>query len=545
MSPRRTAVGVISKLPRLGRSKTRLARTVGVDAALTLHRAFVLDELDQLHAPERWSLHLVHDPALSPDDHAELAGLIRGRATSVVPAREGLPAELLGAFELLLRDHDRAVVVSADVPQVDAGRVADALAALDDADLVLGPGPDGGYWLVGLKAPNDVFTPIRMGQGPVTAATIALAERLGLRVATMPPLTDVDEAQDLIALDGLPERLARRSRSAAADLERSEVALRLPTELQLEVTSRCNLRCAACLRTHEQLDPDADLTLADFHRIVEPLPDLQRVGFMLNGESMLAADLPAMIAAAVDRGAWTVLNTNGTLLDSHRRAALLESGLHELRISLDGARPETVLRMAGLDVLDRVLDGVSALVRERGAAPRPAVSLWMVATRSTIGELPGLVRAAVATGVDEVYLQRLVLTGHGAAVDDESLFGRIDDAVEAALVEAEAEAARSGVTLRASGRRPLRESMTPSGEPNPQAACWRPWRSAVVTASMRVLPCCISSFVEPYGTLSRGDLRKQSWPEVWNGPGYRALRRGILAGEPLSCCADCGVRWSL
>ena len=539
------AVAVISRVPRLGRSKTRLARSLGAEAALALHRAMVQDELSQLHDPERWDLFLLHDEPLDAVEVAELAALRGGLAGSLVPGEDGLARELFGGFRELLGRYERAVIVSSDVPQLQAEGVRRALAALDDADLVLGPGPDGGYYLVGLREPHDVFTAVGMGTPAVERATVALAGRLGLRVAHVEPLRDIDEAQDLLELDRAAPGMARRTRAAAAELERGEVALQLPTELQLEVTSRCNLKCSACLRTHVPLQPDADLTLADYRRIVAGLPSLQRVAFQLNGEPLLCDDLFGMIREASAAGIDTVLNTNGTLLDARRRSELLASGLHELRVSLDGATPETVSQMAGADVLQRVSERVGALIQERGSAATPRVSLWMVAARRTVADLPDLVRLAARLGADEVYLQRLVLTGRGAATREESLHGRVDADVEAAIDEATRIAAQTGVALRASGRRPLRESLTPSVEANPSIGCWRPWRSAVVAADGRVLPCCIASFTEPYETLSRGDLGRETWAEIWNGEPYRAMRRGLLDGEPLACCGGCGVDWSL
>ena len=169
----------------------------------------------------------------------------------------------------------------------------------------------------------------------------------------------------------------------------------------------------------------------------------------------------------------------------------------------------------------------------------------MVATRDTFGELSDLVRLAAWAGADEVYTQRLVVTGHGAATSEQSLFGRVDARTRAVVAEAERVAAETGVALRASGRRPILESLTPPHTDNPWLACWRPWRGAVVTAGLKVLPCCIASFTMDYEKLSRGDLAAEHWPQVWNGEPYRTLRRGLLEGDPLPCCAGCGVRWSL
>ena len=536
---------MISKLPRAGRTKTRLARTLGPRAALALHRAFLEDELIQLHAPSRWDLHLVHDDPQTDEERAELGRLLRGRARSLSPGGTGLAAELLGAFRLLLERHERAVIVSGDVPHLSPRAVADALGALDEADLVLGAGPDGGYYLVGLREPHDVFTSIPMGTEAVERATVALARRQGLRVAAVESMTDIDEAQDLLELDRAPPELAVDTRKVVARLERSEYALSLPSELQIEPTNRCNMRCNACKRTHVRLARDADLTLADYRHIVRDLPRLERVAFQLNGEPLLCDDVFAMIRHAVDAGARTVMNSNATLLDRRRRHALLDCGLHELRVSLDGASREAVERMAGADVLEVVSRGVRALTAERGAGELPRVSLWMVATRDNIEELPGLVRVAAEIGADEVYAQRLVLTGHGVAVAERSLHGQIDEAIREVVARAEEVAAEVGVAVRASGRRPVLESFAAPEDAPGTLACWRAWRSAVVTAEQRVLPCCISSFVVDYDALQVGDLRRQTWPEIWNGEPYRALRRGILTGAPVRACASCGACWSL
>ena len=539
------AVAVISKLPRPGRTKTRLARTLGEPAALALHRAFLEDELDQLDRPRSWSLHLVHDAPEGPEERMALEALLGDRATSLVPGGEGLAEELLAAFQLLLADHERAVIVSGAVPQLGAAPVQAARGARDRADVVLGAGPDGGYYLVGLRQPHDLFTSVPMSTGAVANATLALAARRGLSTAEVDSLTDIDEAQDLLALAGCEPGRARATRAVVDGLERGEVAPALPSELQLEVSSRCNLRCKGCRITFDDLGPQRDLTLEEYRRVVGGLPDLRRIAFQLNGESLLNPAVFDMIREASAAGLETVLNTNGTLLDPARRAALLASGLDELRVSLDGATASTVSTMADAEVFDKVVAGVRALVAERGRARRPRIGLWMVGNRDNIGELPALVMLAADLGADEVYLQRLVLFGQGTATAERSLHGRVDARVRALIAEAESVATRTGVALRASGRVPLLESLEPTGGDRPQLGCWRPWRTATVTASGRVLPCCISSFLEPYDALERGDLDQQSWAEIWNGPRYRALRRGILSGEPLSCCARCGLDWSL
>ena len=71
------------------------------------------------------------------------------------------------------------------------------------------------------------------------------------------------------------------------------------------------------------------------------------------------------------------------------------------------------------------------------ASTTPKVSLWITGMKSNVGELPALVRLAHEIGVREVYLQRLVYSGRGLAVQDEALFGQAADAELTAVREAE------------------------------------------------------------------------------------------------------------
>lgn len=543
----KAAVAVISKLPHRGRTKTRLAATLGQDAALALHRAFLRDELEQLSAPTRWRLYLIHDAPTDEADQAELAALCTPGVGSLVPGQPSLARELLAAFESLLATHKRAVIVSGDVPQLSATLVADALGALDHADLVLGPNPDGGYYLVGMRAVHDVFTRVPMSTPAVEAATRALARERGLTVATLPTLTDMDQAQDLLALESVPADVAVRTRREVAGLERCEVSATLPTELQVEVSSRCNLRCGVCLRTHHRLGPDRDLSAADFAHIIEGLPRLERVAFQLNGEPLMCRELPEMIAMARAVGAETVVNTNGVLLTRRRRRELLDSGIDAIRISLHGASAKTHDARVGVPVFERVITQVAALAKERGHATAPWLSAWMVATREAIAELPDLVDLAAELGLDGAYLQRLVVTEHGGAVSEASLHGRVDARVEGIIAAAEERANRAGIALRASGRVPPAVSLSPPQDDgsNPWLACWRPWRSAVVTAAMEVLPCCISSFRAPYADQRLGNRSEASWEAIWNDEPYRRLRRGLLSQNPAAWCQGCTQQWSL
>src|ERR1700728_2610427 len=127
-----------------------------------------------------------------------------------------------------------------------------------------------------------------------------------------------------------------------------------PVCLYLEVTNRCNLLCETCPRTFEALEPPADMSWELFTSIVDQVPNVARVVLHGVGEPMLVKALPRMIRYLKDRGVHVLFNTNGTLLNPKKFQAIIDTGLDELRVSLDAADRASYLAIRGKDFLPRI-----------------------------------------------------------------------------------------------------------------------------------------------------------------------------------------------
>src|SRR3984885_2503906 len=156
--------------------------------------------------------------------------------------------------------------------------------------------------------------------------------------------------------------------------QRDVEAVTPPVCLYLEVTNRCNLLCETCPRTFEELEPPADMSWELFTRIVDQVPDIARVVLHGVGEPMLVKALPRMIRYLKDRGVYVLFNTNGTLLSAKKHRELIDTGLDELRVSLDAADAKTFLAVRGKNFFARIVRNVlefTTLQRELGVtAPR-------------------------------------------------------------------------------------------------------------------------------------------------------------------------------
>ena len=91
----------------------------------------------------------------------------------------------------------QVVLVGTDIPDLTSAAIEDAFEALADNDLVLGPSTDGGYWLIGMNQPQNLFEEITWSRPDVLQRTLALARKKGLKARLLPPLDDVDTPTDL------------------------------------------------------------------------------------------------------------------------------------------------------------------------------------------------------------------------------------------------------------------------------------------------------------------------------------------------------------
>ncbi|MDZ4767573.1 MAG: radical SAM protein [Chloroflexota bacterium] len=345
---------------------------------------------------------------------------------------------------------------------------------------------------------------------------------------------------------------AYRSVDAAT---RAAFAEEHPHNVFIEVTNHCNLLCETCPRTFTSYEEAKTLAWEDFLRIVKQFPKMQRAVLHGIGEPLINKDLPRMIAHLKARGVYVLFNTNATLLNLHWSKLLIESGLDEMRCSVDGADPRTYAAIRGAPLLHKIVANLTQfmrLQREMGAAT-PRASIWMTGMKENVEELPDLLRLAAKMGVPEVYLQRMVYmheaeTAPGMLDTGHGLFDDFDMRVEALIVECEALAASLGVIFKASGATNPRASLEASKQRDhqPWKACMRPWTTAYITANGNALPCCIAPFATTdYDSLKLGNLFERPFEDVWNGERYQAWREQLLSDQPHEACAGCGVHWSL
>lgn len=173
--------------------KTRLAATVGDVRALEVY-------LKLLAITRKVALEVDCHRRLYYSDRVEEEDAWSGAQFDKY-AQQGndLGERMHGAFiASFAKGASKVIIVGSDCPELSAGIVEDAFAALDGHDVVVGPAQDGGYYLLGMKTAHiSLFENMKWSTSTVLEDTLARVSKLELNVKMLPQLSDLDTEQDL------------------------------------------------------------------------------------------------------------------------------------------------------------------------------------------------------------------------------------------------------------------------------------------------------------------------------------------------------------
>ena len=205
------------KEPVPGRVKTRLAKTLGNEAAARLYAAFAQDVLETGRAAGLMTM-VAYDP---PGALRAIRSWLPGAGACLPQAGGDLGQRMQAAFADALEavpDARGVVLTGSDLPDLPADHLRQAAAAVESGHTVLGPTRDGGYCLLGVPAGlrlPDVFSNMPWSTPQVREETLRRLRGAGVEPYQLPAWQDVDDANDLAAL-----RCRLQAAPAAAPLTR-------------------------------------------------------------------------------------------------------------------------------------------------------------------------------------------------------------------------------------------------------------------------------------------------------------------------------------
>lgn len=302
-----------------------------------------------------------------------------------------------------------------------------------------------------------------------------------------------------------------------------------PQYVQIETTSRCNLKCKMCPNSSEEYYNSKvlkDMSLEEFAFLIGRFPYLKDIALQGLGEPTMNRQLPDMIELCTSRYISTTFVTNGLLLTGEFSERLIRSGLKHLIVSVDGGEESTFREIRGGN-LAKVLQNLGNFIsiKSKVGAHTPDVMVMVVGMKANLKEVPSIIDA-----IKEVGVRHLTVKGINTSFNEELQQERLEKKDSELLREFQASSAESGVVL----------DVAVSSEQdytNKQIKCRWPWARAYVTVSGDVTPCC-HIFDNKY--IKLGNLFDEPFESIWNSREYSEFRASVKNKSSFLCrhCPD-------
>ena len=289
----------------------------------------------------------------------------------------------------------------------------------------------------------------------------------------------------------------------------------LPISISIEPTTSCNLRCPECpsgLRSFTR--PTGMLQQQMFQKTIDQLKDtLTYLTFYFQGEPYLNPQFLEMVKYASANGIYTATSTNAHYLKDEVARQTVESGLDRLIISIDGTSQDTYESYRVGGQLEKVIEGTRNILawKKKLKSKTPHTIFQFLVVKPNEHQIPEVYRLADELGVDQVVLKTAQIYDYENGSD---------------LIPVQDKYSRYQKT--SSGNYQIKSSL--------DNQCWKMWHSCVITWDGKVVPCCFDK--DAHFVL--GDLKDQSFEEIWFGEKYNHFRASLLKSRSeIEICKNC------
>ena len=288
-----------------------------------------------------------------------------------------------------------------------------------------------------------------------------------------------------------------------------------PMTISIEPTTACNLRCPECPSGLRSFTRDTGNLKKDFFsQMLNQVADrLMYLIFYFQGEPYINPDFLDMVSMAHQKGIYTITSTNGHFLNSDNARRTIESGLDRLIISVDGTTQEVYQQYRKEGKLESVLEGARQITKWKKElkSQTPHVIFQFLVVKPNQHQINDVYRIAESIGIDEVKLKTAQVYDYKQGND---------------LIPTIEKYAR--YQLQKDGSYRVKNKLLNH--------CWKLWHACVITWDGMIVPCCFDKDAQH----QLGDLKVDSFQEVWNGDAYQSFRTKLLTGrDQIDICTNC------
>jgi radical SAM protein with 4Fe4S-binding SPASM domain len=288
-----------------------------------------------------------------------------------------------------------------------------------------------------------------------------------------------------------------------------------PISIAIEPTTSCNLRCPECPSGLRQFTrPIGMLEPTFFKTTIDAIyKELIYLTFYFQGEPYLNPNFLEMVKYASDKKIYTSTSTNAHYLTPEQATKTVESKLDRLIISIDGTTQETYEQYRIGGNLQKVIDGTKNIIaaKKKLKSKTPHIVFQFLVVKPNEHQLNDVKQLADELGVDEVVFKTAQVydfENGNPLIPTNQTYSRYKQ--------------------QADGTYKIKNELLNQ--------CWRMWSSCVITWDGLVVPCCFDKDAKH----QLGDLKSQSFQELWESSKYQGFRQSILKSrQEIDICKNC------
>jgi radical SAM protein with 4Fe4S-binding SPASM domain len=285
--------------------------------------------------------------------------------------------------------------------------------------------------------------------------------------------------------------------------------------VSIEPTTACNLRCPQCPSGLRQFTrPTGNLKKSTNQKILDGLgKNLQFINYYFQGEPFINPHFLDLVKEARKRNIYVLTSTNAHFISKEAADNIIESGINEVVISIDGTTQEAYENYRVEGELQKVIDGTKHLVqaKKKYSSKLPLVTFQFLVSKQNEHQIEAVKKLGTEIGVDRVNLKTIQIydyeNGNDLIPENEkySRYKKLED-----------------------GSYQLKNKYRNS--------CWRMWSSCVITWDGRVVPCCFDKDAKH----KMGEMTKSDFKEIWKSDVYYQFRNQVFRDrKQIEICKNC------
>lgn len=288
-----------------------------------------------------------------------------------------------------------------------------------------------------------------------------------------------------------------------------------PLAVSIEPTTACNLRCPECpsgLRSFTR--PTGNIKLDFYKKIIDQIQhSVFQVNFYFQGEPFIHQQFLEMVAYASSKKIYTMTSTNAHFLTEENCRGIINSGLDELIISVDGTTQEVYEQYRKEGDLSKVLIGAKSIVQQKKLmqSTKPHLVFQFLVVRPNEHQITEVYALADQIGINEVRLKTAQIYDYengSNLIPEQALYSRY--------------------IKNNQGKFQIKNELLNQ--------CWRMWQACVITWDGRVVPCCF----DKDASHVLGNVQSHTFKQIWHGATYYDFRAKLLnSRSKIDICQNC------